>query len=162
MRALLWMLLAMAGTALAQSADQAQIDVGGKLIAPPCTQRFASSQQVELGNVNLNQLVDDSAVVTEVPLVFDCRAGTQVDLVLSAGMGSSGNSVLLTDRKALGLSMQLRDKTEQPSTGLGDARSWTVGDGPLQLSLLVKPVSVGELPEAGSYRATLLMHMTYR
>jgi len=162
MKALVWMLLAVAGTALAQSADEAQIDVSGKLIAPPCTPRFPSTQQVDLGSVNLNQLADDSAAVTDVPLIFDCQAGTRVNLLLSAGMGRTGNPVLLTNRQSLGLHLQLLDKTDKPGVSLGEAGTWPVEEGPLELTLRVKPVSVGELPEAGSYSATLLMQISYR
>ena len=64
MKALAWMLLAVASTALAQAAEEAQIDVSGKLTAPPCTARFPSTQQVDLGKVNLNQLADGSTVAT--------------------------------------------------------------------------------------------------
>ncbi|MBW8126295.1 MULTISPECIES: fimbrial protein [Pseudomonas] len=164
MKALTWILLAVAGTALAQAADEAQIDVSGKLIAPPCTARFPSTQQVDLGKVNLSQLADDSAVVTDVPLVFDCQAGVQVELSLSANMGRAitVNPVLLTTLPSLGLQVQLRDKTDKPGIGLGQTGTWPVEDEPLALTLRVKPVSLGELPEAGGYKATLLMQMTYR
>ncbi|MBY8945202.1 type 1 fimbrial protein [Pseudomonas sp. SH10-3B] len=162
MKTLIWMLLAVAGTALAQSADEAQIDVTGKLIAPPCAARFPTTQQVELGNVNINQLADNSASVTDVPLVFDCQANSQVSLTLSAGLGSVDSHTLLTSRKALGLHLGLLNKGAEADVSLGETGTWPVEDGPLQLTLRVKPVSVGELPEAGSYNATLLMQMTYR
>ena len=162
MKALIWILLAVAGTALAEPAEVAKIDVSGKLIAPPCNARFPSTQQVELGKVNLNQLTDDRATVTDLPLIFDCQAGARVDLVLSAGMGQASQSVLLTDRPSLGLRLQLRDKTGKPGISLGETGSWLVEDEPLELTLRVKPVTVGELPDAGSYSATLLMQMTYR
>ncbi|NVZ11956.1 MULTISPECIES: fimbrial protein [unclassified Pseudomonas] len=164
MKALAWMLLAVASTALAQAAEEAQIDVSGKLTAPPCTARFPSTQQVDLGKVNLNQLADGSTVAIDVPLVFDCQAGAQVELSLSAGMARAltVSPVLLTNLPSLGLQVQLRDKTDKPGIGLGQTGTWPVEDEPLALTLRVKPVSLGELPEAGSYKATLLMQMTYR
>ncbi len=162
MKALAWVLLAMTGSTFAEPAKEAQIDVGGNLIAPPCVTRFPSSQQIDLGKVNLNQLADDSAAITDVPLRFDCQPGTKLELKLSPGMGLADGSVMLTNRAALGLRVQLGDKTEQPSIGLGETGTWPVSEEPLLLRLLVKPVSVGELPEAGSYTATLLMQMTYR
>ena len=162
MKALAWMLLAMVGTALAQAADEAQIDVSGKLIAPPCTARFAATQQVDLGKVNLNQLADDSAVATDVQLVFDCKGDTQVSLMLSAGLGSADNQTLLTSRTGLGLQVGLWHKNAKADVNLGETGTWPVADEPLALTLRVKPVSLGELPEAGSYTATLLMQMTYR
>lgn len=162
MKALAWMLLAVAGTAFAQSAEHAQIDVTGKLIAPPCTARFPSTQQVDLGQVNLNQLVDDSAAATDVPLVFDCQADSRVSLTLSAGLGSADNQTLLTNRAGLGLRLGLLNKSAKADFSLGETGTWPVADGPLELTLRIKPVSVGELPEAGSYSAMLLMQMTYR
>ena len=162
MKALTWILLAVAGTALAQSADDAQIDVTGKLIAPPCSARFPSTQQVDLGNVNLNQLADASAGVTDVPLVFDCQPNSQVSLTLTAGVGSVDSHTLLTSRPALGLQLGLLNKGVKADFSLGETGTWPVTDGPLELTLRVKPVSLGELPQAGSYTATLLMQMTYR
>lgn len=162
MKALTWILLAVAGTALAQAADDAQIDVTGKLIAPPCSARFPSTQQVDLGNVNLNQLADASASVTDVPLVFDCQANSQVSLTLTAGVGSVDSHTLLTSRPALGLQLGLLNKGVKADFSLGETGTWPVTDGPLELTLRVKPVSVGELPDAGSYSAMLLMQITYR
>ena len=160
MKALLWILLALAGAA-AHAADEASIDISGTLIPPPCTPRFPSSQQVDLGNVSLGQLAADSAVSTDVPLVFDCRAGTRVTLKLSAGLGSADNLTLLTDRANLGLRLNLLHNSSQTDFSLGTANSWLLADAPLELSLRVKPVAMGEPPEAGSYSATALMEMTY-
>lgn len=163
MKALTWILLIVAGTApLAQPAEQAQIDVSGKLITPPCTARFPSTQQVELGKVNLNQLADDSAGATDVPLVFDCQANSHVSLTLSAGLGSVDSHTLLTSRPALGLQLGLLNKGAKADFSLGKTGTWPVIDEPLELTLRVKPVSLGELPEAGSYSAMLLMQVTYR
>jgi type 1 fimbria pilin len=162
MKALAWMFLAMACTALAEPAKEAQINVSGNLIVPPCVARFPSTQQVDLGNINLNQLADDSAVATDVPLLFECQPGTKLDLSLSTGIGLASRSILLTSRTALGLLVQLRDKTDKPGIGLGETGTWTVEHEPLTLTLRVKPVSLGKLPETGSYNATLLMKMTYR
>jgi type 1 fimbria pilin len=162
MKTLGWMLLAVVGTALAQSADEAQINVNGKLMAPPCTARFPTTQQVALAPANLNQLVDDSVAVTDVPLIFDCQAGSQVSLTLSAGLGSADQQTLLTDRTALGLRVGLLNNSARIDFRLGEAGTWPVEEQPLELTLRVKPVSLGELPEAGSYNATLLMQMTYR
>lgn len=161
MKRLVWMLLAVAGTAFAQAAENAQIDVTGKLIAPPCTARFPSTQQVDLGNVNINQLANDSAAATDVPLIFDCTAGSRVSLTLSS-LGSADTQTLLTNRPALGLRLGLLNKTARADFSLGETSTWPVEDEPLQLTLRVKPVSLGELPEAGSYSATLLLQMTYR
>lgn len=133
MKALAWMLPAVAGTALAQQAEDSQIEVKGKL-------------------------VDDSALATDVPLAFDCQAGAQVALSLSAGMAP----VLLTNRASLGLQVQLRDKTDKTGISVGETGTWPVEDEPLALTLRLKPWSVGELPEAGSYTFTLLMQITYR
>lgn len=162
MKTLIWSLLAVAGSALAQSADNTQIDVTGKLIAPPCAARFPSTQQVDLGNVNLNQLADASASVTDVPLVFDCQANSQVSLTLTAGVGSVDSHTLPTSRPDLGLQLGLLNKGAEADFSLGQTGTWPVEDEPLELTLRVKPVSLGELPQAGSYTATLLMQMTYR
>ena len=162
MKTLIWSLLAVAGSALAQSADNTQIDVTGKLIAPPCAARFPSTQQVDLGNVNLNQLADASASVTDVPLVFDCQANSQVSLTLTAGVGSVDSHTLLTSRPDLGLQLGLLNKGAKADFSLGKTGTWPVIDEPLELTLRVKPVSLGELPQAGSYTAMLLMQMTYR
>ena len=162
MKTLIWSLLAVAGSALAQSADNTQIDVTGKLIAPPCAARFPSTQQVDLGNVNLNQLADASASVTDVPLVFDCQANSQVSLTLTAGVGSVDSHTLLTSRPDLGLQLGLLNKGAKADFSLGQTGTWPVEDEPLELTLRVKPVSLGELPHAGSYTAMLLMQMTYR
>jgi type 1 fimbria pilin len=162
MKALAWILLAVAGTALAQSAEEAQIDITGKLIAPPCTARFPTSQQVKLGEANLNQLQDDSVAATDVPLIFDCQAGSRVSLSLSAGSGSADNQTLLTNRAGLGLRLGLLNKSAKADFSLGETGTWPVEEGPLELTLRVKPVSLGELPDAGSYSATLLMQITYR
>jgi len=162
MRALVWILIAMAGSALAEPVKEAQIDVTGNLLAPPCVARFPSTQQVDLGKVNLNQLADDSASVTDVPLLFDCQPGTKLDLTLSTGMGLTDGSVILTNRTGLGLLVHLRDKTGKPGLNLDETGTWTVEHEPLALTLRVRPVSLGNLPEVGSYSATLLMKMTYR
>ena len=92
MKTLLGLMLALTSMLSVQAAEEARIDVSGNLIAPPCTPRFAASQQVTLGQAN----------------------------------------------------------------------SWEVDDEPLELTLQVKPVSLGELPEAGSYSAMLLMQLIYR
>ncbi|TFY91958.1 type 1 fimbrial protein [Pseudomonas kairouanensis] len=162
MKALLWTLLALSSAVAAQPVDETRIDVSGKLIAPPCSPRFPSTQQVDLGTVNISQLADNSAVATEVPLVFDCQAGSQVSLTLSAGLGSVDTHTLLTSRPALGLRFALLNKNAKADLGLGDIGTWPVSDQPLELTLQVTPVSVGTLPEAGSYNAMLLMQITYR
>ncbi|NWD74513.1 fimbrial protein [Pseudomonas gingeri] len=162
MKALVWMLLAVAGTAFAQSAQDAQIDVSGQLIAPPCSARFPSTQQVELGKANLNQLLDDSVAVTNVPLIFDCKAGSRVSLKLSAGLGSADSQTLLTQRTGLGLRLGLLNKNTKADFSLGETGTWPVEDGPLELTLQVKPVPLGERPEAGSYSTTLLLQIIYR
>lgn len=162
MKVLIWILLAVTGTAVAQPADEAKIDVSGKLIAPPCTPRFPTSQQLKLGDANLNQLVDDSVAATDVPLIFDCQADSQVSLTFSAGLGSADNQTLLTNRAGLGLRLGLLNKSAKADFSLKETSNWTVEKEPLELTLRVKPVTVDELPEAGSYSATLLMQMTYR
>ena len=162
MKALLWILLTVASAAVAQPADEAKIDINGKLIAPPCTPRFPTSQQVKLDEANLNQLQDDNVATTDVPLIFDCNAGSRVTLTLSAGLGSADSQTLLTNRPALGLRLGLLNKSAKADFSLGEPGTWPVEQGPLELTLRVKPVSLGELPEAGSYSATLLMQMTYR
>ena len=69
---------------------------------------------------------------------------------------------LLTSRPALGLQLGLLNKGVKADFSLGETGTWPVTDGPLELTLRVKPVSVGELPDAGSYSALLLMQVTYR
>ncbi|BAQ81416.1 MULTISPECIES: fimbrial protein [Pseudomonas] len=160
MKALLYILLALAG-ADAHAGDSASIDISGKLVAPPCVPRFTNTQEVDLGNVSLGQLAADSAQSIDVPLIFDCRAGTRLTLKLFAGQGSADNRTLLTDRANLGLRLNLLHNSSQTDLSLGAAASWLLADAPLELSLQVKPVALGELPEAGSYSATVLMEMTY-
>ena len=135
MKALAWVLLAMTGSTFAEPAKEAQIDVGGNLIAPPCVTRFPSTQQIDLGKVNLNQLADDSAAITDVPLRFECRPGTKLELTLSTGMGMTDGSVILTNRTGLGLRVQLRDKTDKPGIGLDETGTWPVEREPLTLIL---------------------------
>ena len=161
MKALLWILLAFMGAAAAHAADEASIDISGNLVAPPCTPRFPSAQQLDLGDVSLGQLAADSAASTDVPLVFDCRAGTRVTLKLSAGQGSADNLTLLTDRANLGLRLNLLHNSSQIDFSLGAANAWLLADAPLALNLRVKPVALDEPPEAGSYSALVLMEMTY-
>jgi type 1 fimbria pilin len=160
MKALLCILLALAGAA-AHAADEASIDISGNLVAPPCIPRFPSTQQFDLGDVSLGQLAADGAASTDVPLVFDCRAGTRVTLKLSAGQGSADNLTLLTDRANLGLRLHLLHNSSQIDFSLGAANAWLLADAPLALNLRVKPVALDEPPEAGSYSALVLMEMTY-
>ncbi|OEC33763.1 Pilin (type 1 fimbria component protein) [Pseudomonas cuatrocienegasensis] len=160
MKALLWILFALAGAA-AHAADEASIDITGNLVAPPCVPRFPSSQQLDLGDVSLGQLAADSAVSTDVPLVFDCRAGTRVTLKLSPGQGSADRQTLLTDRANLGLRLNLLHNSSQTDFSLGADNAWLLADAPLALNLRVKPVALDEPPEAGSYSALVLMEMTY-
>lgn len=162
MKALLWTLLALSSAVGAQSSDETRIDLTGKLIAPPCTPRFPSTQEVNLGAVNLNQLADDSTAATEVPLVFECQAGSQVSLTLAAGQGSFGTHTLLTSRPGLGLRLELLNRNVKAELSLGETGTWPVTNQPLELTLQVKPVSVGSLPDAGSYSALLLMQVNYR
>lgn len=119
MKALLWILMTVASAAVAQPADEAKIDINGKLIAPPCTPRFPTSQQVKLGEANLNQLQDDNVAATDVPLIFDCNAGSRVTLTLSAGLGSADSQTLLTNRPALRLRLSLLNKSAKADFSLG-------------------------------------------
>ncbi|TWE02851.1 type 1 fimbria pilin [Pseudomonas sp. AG1028] len=159
MRALFWMLLAVSGSVLAQAADTTQVQVNGKLVTPPCRPGFATSMNVKLEEVSVRQLLDGDARVTEVPLTFDCRPDSRVSLVLSAGLGSIDTQTLRTSRENLGL--RLMGVDGKPGISLGQTSSWTVGNDPLQLTLRVRPVSLGELPEAGAFSATLLMQILY-
>ena len=162
MKTLLGLMLALTSMLSVQAAEEARIDVSGNLIAPPCTPRFAASQQVTLGQANINQLLTDNVASTDVPLIFDCQADSRVSLTFSAGSGSVGTNTLLTDRAELGLRLSLLNKNTKTDFSLGQANSWEVDDEPLELTLQVKPVSLGELPEAGSYSAMLLMQLIYR
>lgn len=49
----------------------------------------------------------------------------------------------------------------QPGFTLGETSNWIAGSEPLVLTLRVKPVSLGALPDAGSFSATLLMQILY-
>lgn len=146
-------------SALAEPTDQLQMQVGGQLVTPPCQARFAASLEVALGKTNINQLANDEVPVSEVPLVFDCRPGSRVSLILTAGVGKFDDVTLLTDRAGLGL--RIIGEAEKSKWLLGQARTWTVGDSPLQVSLKVKPVSLLALPQAGNFSATLLMQILY-
>ena len=161
MKMLPWILLAIAGTAAAQASDTANIDLSGNLIGPPCVPRFPSTQQLDLGRVSLGQLASGSVESKDVALVFDCRAGTRVSLTLSAGLGSADRQTLLTDRNNLGLRLSLLHNSRQTDFSLGAANAWLLTDTPLQLNLRVTPVALDAAPEVGSYKAVVLMEMTY-
>lgn len=159
MRKLFWVLLAVAGGALAQPADTARVQVSGKLVSPPCSAGLATSQEVKLDDVSVRQLLDDSASVTEVPLTFTCQPDSRVSLVLSAGLGSVDPQTLRTSRAGLGL--RLVGIGSNPGFTLGETSHWKAGSEPLVLTLRVKPVVLGAMPEAGSFTATLLMQVLY-
>ncbi|MCQ9424520.1 fimbrial protein [Pseudomonas sp. LJDD11] len=159
MKKLFWMCLAVAGSALAQPADTARVQVSGTLVTPPCSPGFATLLDVKLDDVNVRQLLDDSATVTEVPLTFACRPDSRVSLLLSAGLGSVDSQTLRTSREGLGL--RLVGVGSKPALTLGETSNWTVGNEPLVLTLRVRPVSLGALPPAGSFTATLLMQILY-
>ncbi|MBI6853146.1 fimbrial protein [Pseudomonas cichorii] len=159
MKALIWMLLVVTSSVVAQTADNLQVEVSGKLVSPPCLPDFASSMEVKLGDTNLNQLKQDIVPPTEVPLTFRCRPNSRLTLLLSAGVAGFDSQTLRTSREGLGLRLVGSGPTVDFS--LGQPSNWTAGDVPLVLTLRVKPVALDGLPEPGAFSATLLMQIVY-
>ncbi|PVZ12666.1 MULTISPECIES: fimbrial protein [unclassified Pseudomonas] len=159
MKALALALCALATPALAEAPDTAQLQVQGRLVVPPCSPKFPSTQEIKLGEVNLNRLSQGNVPVTEVTLGFDCRPGSQLSVSLAAGLGSADSQTLLTDRAGLGL--RVLGEEGLVSWVLNQPRLFQAGDGPVTLSVRVKPVVVGALPEPGAFSATLLMQVLY-
>ncbi|AIZ34971.1 fimbrial protein [Pseudomonas parafulva] len=153
------LLLALSALTHAQAADHVQLDIGGNLISPACRPQFSSPMEIKMGNANINQLKMDSVAVTEVPLVFDCRAGSQVTLMVTAGAGAYDNATLLTNRAGLGLRLVGNDAI--PALTLGQQSEWKAGDVPMLVKLRLKPVALEALPQAGAFSATLLMQISY-
>ncbi|MBD8482744.1 fimbrial protein [Pseudomonas coleopterorum] len=158
MKALI-LLLTLSGLIPAQAADNVQLDIGGTLISPACRPQFSSPMEIKMGDANINQLKQDTVPVTEVPLVFNCRAGSQVTMVATAGAGSFDNVTLLTNRAELGLRLVGNDAA--PALALGQPGEWTAGDVPLVVKLRLKPVALQALPDPGAFSATLLMQISY-
>lgn len=160
MKKFFWMLFMLCSHGVVQATDNAQIVVSGKLVTPPCSPGFGTSLNISLDKVNVRQLLDGSAAVTEVPLTFTCRANSRVSLLLlPAGLGSVDNQTLLTSREDLGL--RLVGAGGSPGLILGQTSEWRSGSEPLTLTLRFKPVMLEALPQAGSFTTTLLMQILY-
>lgn len=147
------------------AADEARLEITGKLIKPPCTASFPATQSVEIPAVSLNSLTSKTADWTDVALGFECTAGSQVQLRLTAGSGTYDTDTMRTTLDNLGLKTRLSDVTGTPrqvDKRLGELLIFTVQDTTLNLQLSVKPVQAAQImPAVGTYSATLMMEIVY-